>query len=115
MTRRASILALVLLLVTACTPTPSPPPAATAPPTAIPLTHVVVSYSEMSTSPLPLWTAIDNGLFARHGIEIEAQYIPSTTGVAGLLSGSTSVAFMGASDILAPVPHRPDLLILPYP
>ena len=104
--------ALALLVVTACAPAPPALPVATSPPTAIPLTHVVVSYSEMSTSPLPLWTAIDNGLFAKHGIEIESQYIPSTNGVAGLLSGSTSVAFMGGSDILGAVTDGADLVIL---
>src|SRR3979409_2222991 len=101
--------AVTLLVVAACTPAP-PGPLAT--PTAVPVAHVVVSYSEMSTSPLPLWTAVDNGLFAKHGIEIESIYIPSTTGVAGLLSGSTSVAFMGGSDILGAVTDGADLVIL---
>ncbi len=113
---------IALLIGTACS-SAAPLPVATsvpptsaplASPTAVPATHLVVSYSEMSTSPLPLWTAVDNGLFAKHGIDIESTYIPSTNGVAGLLSGSTSVAFMGGSDILGAVTDGADLVILAF-
>lgn len=113
--------ALALLVATACSPAPpavpvatSPPPTSAVPatPTASAVTHLVVSYSEMSTSPLPLWVAVDNGLFAKHGIDIQSQYIPSTNGVAGLLSGSVSVAFMGGSDILGAITGGADLVIL---
>jgi NitT/TauT family transport system substrate-binding protein len=76
------------------------------------MSHVVVSYSEMSTSPLPLWVGIDNGAFTRHGIDAEVTYIPSTTGVAGLLSGSTNVAFMGGSDILGAVTDGADFVVV---
>jgi NitT/TauT family transport system substrate-binding protein len=120
--------ALALLVVVGCSTAPPPatpvatppaaptslPPAATQPAAAA-ATHVVVSYSEMSVSPLPLWTAVDNGLFAKHGIDIESQYIPSTNGVAGLLSGSTNVAFMGGSDILGAITGGADLVILACP
>jgi NitT/TauT family transport system substrate-binding protein len=78
-------------------------------------THLVVSYSEMSASNLPMWTAIDNGYFAENGIEIDAQYIPSTTGVAGLLSGSTNVGFLGGSDILGAVTTGGDLVVVADP
>jgi NitT/TauT family transport system substrate-binding protein len=115
--------ALWLLAGAACAPALPPPPAPTAvltqgvapaatQPPAGPAAHLVVSYSEMSTSPLPLWTAVDNGLFAKHGIDIDSQYIPSTTGVPGLLSGSTNVAFLGGSDILGAVTSGADLVIL---
>jgi NADPH:quinone reductase-like Zn-dependent oxidoreductase/ABC-type nitrate/sulfonate/bicarbonate transport system substrate-binding protein len=78
-------------------------------------THVVVSYSEMSSSPLPLWTAIDNGYFAQNDISVDAQYIPSTSGVAGLLSGTTNIAFLGGSDILGAVTAGGDLVVLADP
>jgi NADPH:quinone reductase-like Zn-dependent oxidoreductase/ABC-type nitrate/sulfonate/bicarbonate transport system substrate-binding protein len=78
-------------------------------------THVVVSYSEMSASNLPLWTAMDNGYFAQNGIEVDAQYIPSTTGVAGLLSGSTDIGFLGGSDILGAVTTGGDLVVVADP
>ncbi|MBV9327574.1 MAG: ABC transporter substrate-binding protein [Chloroflexi bacterium] len=78
-------------------------------------THVLVSYSEMSSSPLPLWTAIDNGYFAQNDIQVDAQYIPSTSGVAGLLSGSTNIAFLGGSDILGAVTTGADLVVLADP
>ncbi|HEY2593892.1 MAG TPA: ABC transporter substrate-binding protein [Chloroflexota bacterium] len=77
--------------------------------------HVTVSYSEMSSSNLPMWTAIDNGYFAQNGIEVDAQYIPSTTGVAGLLSGSTNIAFLGGSDILGAVTTGGDLVVVADP
>jgi NitT/TauT family transport system substrate-binding protein len=73
---------------------------------------VVVSYSELSTSPLPLWTAVDNGIFAKHGIDVESTYIASTNGVAGLLSGSTNVAFIGGSDTLGAITDGADLVLV---
>jgi NitT/TauT family transport system substrate-binding protein len=69
----------------------------------------------MSSSPLPLWTALDNGLFAQNGIDLEVQFIPSTGGVAGLLAGNTNVAFLGGSDILGAVTDGADFVVLADP
>jgi ABC-type nitrate/sulfonate/bicarbonate transport system substrate-binding protein len=59
-----------------------------------------------------MWTAIDNGIFARHGLDLDAQYIPSTTGVASLLSGNTNIAFLGGSDILGAATQGADVVVL---
>ena len=92
------------VLVLACTPAASPArpaqPAASAPggapaPAAQPATSaappvlhkVSAAYSSLSGSQMPIYLAVENGLFAKHGLEVEATYIASgTTALQSLLA-----------------------------
>ena len=103
---RHTLCALLTLgvLALACTPAASParpaPPAAPAPggapaPAAQPATggappvlhKVAAAYSSLSGSQMPIYLAVENGLFAKHGLEVEATYIASgTTALQSLLA-----------------------------
>src|SRR3954451_20934398 len=76
---------LALVLVAACSGAPARAPAAVAPvasdgtgaagavaasPEPGPLPKVTISYSSISGTFLPLWIAVDEGLFAKHGLDV---------------------------------------------
>jgi NitT/TauT family transport system substrate-binding protein len=86
------VLLTLAVLALACTPAPSParpaqpaapapdgapaPAASTSPPV---LQKVSAAYSSLSGSQMPVYLAVENGLFAKHGLDVEATYIASGT------------------------------------
>jgi NitT/TauT family transport system substrate-binding protein len=62
-------------------------PAAASPPAMLP-DKIKIAYTALSGSQLPMYVADESGLFARHGVDVEALYIASgTTGMASLVAG----------------------------
>jgi NitT/TauT family transport system substrate-binding protein len=56
-----------------------------------------VAYSSISANTLPLWIALDQGLFAKHGIEVEAVYISGEPMLSqALIGGDIAAAQQGA-------------------
>jgi NitT/TauT family transport system substrate-binding protein len=71
-----------------------------------------VGYSEPVADVLPLWIAIDAGIFARHGLQVSSQQITSTNNVAALLSRQVPFAFVGGSEVLSAAAQGGDLSVL---
>ena len=117
--RHAVALCLMVWLVGVGCAAPAPAPsAAPAPqqstvvsPTAEPL-DIVVSYSNLSTDQWPVWIAYDEGLFTRHGLNVDLRLLESTTGVAALLAGESQAAIIGGSEIMAAAAEGADVAIV---
>ncbi len=60
--------------------------------------HLRVGYSAVDVSYLPVWFARDEGLFKKHGLDIELLYIPGgPTLIQALIAGELSAAASGGS------------------
>ncbi len=140
--RRRLLLAATLLLV-ACAPTAAPPTSPAAPPalapssppaapgvagspvaspkpvaspaSAGPLAKVVTSWNSASGDQVPLWVAKEAGLFQKHGLDVDVQYIASSSSMAALLAGQTQLAHVGGSEVLSAVAGGADLVVLAVP
>jgi NitT/TauT family transport system substrate-binding protein len=119
----ATMVALLVALVSACTPAaPASPPtlspaspavATKASPAA--LSKIVTSWNSASGDQVPLWVAKEAGYFNQAGIDADVQYIASTTSMAALLSGQTQFAHIGGSEVLSAVAGGADLVVLAVP
>lgn len=68
----------------------APPTVPTAPPAA---THLKVAYAALSGSSWPVWIAKDEGLYAAQGLDVELEYVPSsTTAMQAMLGGDLPLA-----------------------
>jgi NitT/TauT family transport system substrate-binding protein len=89
-----------------------------APPTPVPtqapatLTHLIVAYSNVSPTILPLWIAQQTGLFEKHGLDVDLQYVASATSVAALVSGQMQLATVGLSETLGAIAGGADLVVI---
>jgi NitT/TauT family transport system substrate-binding protein len=113
---------LLVVLAIGCTP-----PAATAPPPkptsapAPPLTKITASYSERVGNYMPLLLALEQGIFQKHGLDVELQLITGATGMSALLSGQVQIAQIGGSEVVSAQVGGSDLVlsgnlgsVLPY-
>ena len=111
---------MIVLIFAACTssapsasptlaPTPAPAVAPTAP---VAATNLIVSFSELTPINTAIWIAVDQGLFTKNGLNVDARYIESSLGVSALLSGEEQFASMGGSETLAAVLNGADLEVL---
>ena len=111
----------------AAKPTSAPTLAAAAQPTSAPaptpaaLTRITASYSERVGNYLVLWLALEQGLFKKHGLDVDLQLIPGANGMSALLSGQVQIAQVGASEVVSAVANGSDLVasgnlssVLPY-
>ena len=113
--------ALVLFMTVACAPPmPAPAAVATVAPNAAP-TKITASYSERVGNYTVLFVALDQGIFARHGLDVDLQLIPGSTGMSALLSGQVQIAQIGASEVISAEASGSDLVmsgnlgaVLPY-
>jgi NitT/TauT family transport system substrate-binding protein len=60
-----------------------------------------VSYSEVVADELPLWIALDSGLFKKHGLTVTLTSLSSSDGFPALVSGQTQLASIGASELVS--------------
>lgn len=97
-----------LLVLTACAPAVTPAP----PPTAVPLTHLTVAYSNVSATILPEWIAQNEGIFQKHGLDVDLQYAASATSVSALVSGQMQVATVGLSEVVGAIAGGADLVVV---
>jgi NitT/TauT family transport system substrate-binding protein len=89
-----------------------PPPAAAPSPTSVPLTHVIVAYSNISATITPLWIAKQTGIFEKHGLDVDLQYVASATSVAAVVSGQMQLATVGLSEVLGAIAGGADLVVV---
>jgi NitT/TauT family transport system substrate-binding protein len=136
---RPDVLAMVcvLVLLAACAQAAAPPPAAppsqpanaggTAStgasfsptsgiaPAPATLDKVRVAYASISITALPAWVAQDAGTFARNGLDVTLDYVPSgTTLIQNMVAGGTDFAFAGAEGaISAALAGAPLVIVAP--
>jgi NitT/TauT family transport system substrate-binding protein len=94
---------------TAPTSPPVAPTSALATPTAAPkseITSIKVTYGTQSASTTPLWLAVDQGLFKRHGLEAEASFGSSVVGAAAVVSGEAQFFLGEAASTFQAVAER---------
>jgi hypothetical protein len=101
--------ALALVAAAACAnpsppaPTTAPAAAATAAPPAAPsLTSIHATYSNLVATELPVWLAQDQGIFAKHGLDVDLRLADSGAGMPALLAGEVQ---MGLADLPILLPH----------
>lgn len=128
---RRAILGLVggLILIAACTsaaptitrgtPTLRPTSPAVAPMTPTsppaPADPVRVAYASISITALPAWVAQDTGTFAKYGLDVTLDYVPSgTTLIQNMVAGGTDFGFAGAeAAISATLSGAPLVIVAP--
>ncbi len=109
---KRSIALALTVLIAACggsTPAASTAPTASAAPTAAAATatpqpavaNMIVGYSEIYEGALPLWYALDKGIFTKNFLTVDARYTQSSTGVAALLANQIDVFMGGGSEVLS--------------
>src|SRR5260370_1931253 len=89
----------VAMLLAACSPA-AQPAVPTPAPTAVPTKKIGIAYSNLIADSLSLWVARESGIFARNGLDVDLQYIPSSNAFAALLAGHGHAASSGPSDVL---------------
>jgi NitT/TauT family transport system substrate-binding protein len=102
---------------TASAPEGSAPAAAQASAAPAPLPQkVVVSYSSVAGSFVPLWLAADQGLFAKYGLDAEVTYIGTgTTSMQSLIAGDVQyILTSGAEPAAAYVAGAPVQMIIAW-
>lgn len=98
-------------------PTAAPKPAApTVAPTvavaAAPMTKLVMSFSDRTTSDLALFLAKEQKLFDKQNLDVDLQFIASSTGIAALASDQTQFALIGGPESLGAVVGGADLVAI---
>jgi NitT/TauT family transport system substrate-binding protein len=80
---------------------PAAPPAAS--PAAVTPIRARYAYTAIAGSMAPMWVANDLGLYAKHGIEPELFYAPSTQTIQAVLAGETDFGFMSVRTLVEAV------------
>ena len=81
-------------------------------PTAPARTRVTAAYSNIAATVLPLWTAKETGVFDKHGLDVDLQYVASATAVPAVISGQMQMAEVGGSEVLGAIAGGADLVIV---
>ena len=108
MRRSPLVMFAVLLAVAACAPTPVAAPT----PTAVALKHLTVAYSNISATVIPELVAREAGLFEKHGLDVDLQYVASATSVSAVVAGQMQLATVGLSEVLGAIAGGADLVVI---
>ena len=85
--------------------------AAPAAPTAEPLFQMTVSY-DGTPNDMSLFLAKDQGIFAKHGLDVTLQQIAGPTAVSAVLSGQVQVGHSGGSEVIGAAVQGGDVKIV---
>jgi NitT/TauT family transport system substrate-binding protein len=110
-------LLLMVLVGGACAPAPANPPT-TAPAKPLTMTKLTIGHGAVTATDTPYWVAADQGIYAKHGFEIEDITLTGGSQVAqALASGSVPIAAGGLGALLDAKLSGVDLTIVgsPYP
>jgi len=77
-----------------------------------PATKLVVSWGTVAISNTPVWVAYKAGLFKKHGLDVDLQYVESTLQIPSLISGSVQIAQVGGTNVVSADIGGADLVIL---
>jgi len=61
---------------------------------------------------LPVWVALEAGIFKQNGLDVDLQYIESSKGIPALVSGQVQVADVGGSETMSAVAGGADLVTI---
>jgi ABC-type nitrate/sulfonate/bicarbonate transport system substrate-binding protein len=75
-------------------------------------TTIKVAFSNATPSQLPLWVAMDTGIFKQDGLEIDAQPINSSQILQALIGGQIDIAQVGGSEALNAAASGADLVVI---
>ena len=104
---RPALLPMLALLLAGCSPGTAPGvPAAdpSAPQAAVqgrPLEPLGVVYNNQSIGSTPLWLTVDNGLFAKQGLDVTLQFAQGTLAEQAIISGQYDVGNVSISAVLS--------------
>jgi NitT/TauT family transport system substrate-binding protein len=76
------------------------------------LAKLQVAYTSLSGMELPLWVAMDGGIFRQHGLDVSGVLLQESPAVASLLSGEVQIIQGGGGGTLASAAEGSDLEIL---
>jgi NitT/TauT family transport system substrate-binding protein len=97
-------------LVSACQPAAAPPPTTQDAPQ-----KLVVGYVALNATQLPAWVAKEQGIFEKNGIDVDLQYLPtSTSPTAAVLAGEIQVTIAAEQPIQASL-NGADLVYIAAP
>jgi NitT/TauT family transport system substrate-binding protein len=85
------------LSATACAPTPSSGSGGSGGGS----NKMTVSYSQVVADQLPIWIALDSGLFKKQGLDVTLRSLSGSDGFPALISGQTQMASIGASEMVS--------------
>src|SRR5689334_9078788 len=103
----AGVLAALAVVTSACAPAL---PAAAPTPS---LTPLAVGYSNISTDDTASYVGVDEGIFRKHGLDVNAQLVAGgSTTTAALLSGQIQIAQNGGSETLSAAANGADLVVV---
>lgn len=108
----ATVIAVAAAVLTTLAAACSTPAAAVPTPSAVAETKLVVAYSSTDISMLPVWYAIDEGLFKKSGLTIDLQFVASSNSVSALLSHDADIAHVGGSGVLSAAVNGADLVMV---
>jgi len=103
---------------------PSAPSAAPAPPSdaasggpratiQVPPTRVRAAYTVVTGSVVPIWLAMDSGLWQKHGLDVDLTLISGTpTAMAALMAGEIDYSTGAAEAVLAVQAQNPDVVAI---
>src|SRR5437899_3197317 len=75
-------------------------------------TRMIASYSSIAPTVNMIWVTKDAGLFDKHGLDVDLQYIASATSVPALISGQVNIAAVGCSEIMSAIASGADLVMV---
>ena len=90
-------------------------PAAAAPasaPASGALTPLHVTFTSFNGAEIPLWVAMDSGIFRKHGLDVSALLLQESPAVASMMSGEVQVIQGGGAGTIASAAGGSDLTIL---
>jgi NitT/TauT family transport system substrate-binding protein len=86
--------------------------ASVAAPTAPPLTRVRIAYAEPTPGQAPTWLAYHDGIFARHGLDVDLSFVASAQTVPAVIGGDIDVALGGGYAAMSARLAGSDLVII---
>jgi ABC-type nitrate/sulfonate/bicarbonate transport system substrate-binding protein len=108
-----SVLLALVLAIAGCAPASGPPPApaptsATGPasgavpaPSPVALRPVRMAYAFVATAALPMWIALDQGIYQRYGLDVQSTLLQSSAQVApAMASGEIDVALTAEAGVV---------------
>src|SRR5437016_10524030 len=75
-------------------------------------TQLRVAYSSISGTAVVTWLAVDIGLFAKNGLDVELIYVAGSQAMQSLLSGTTPIGIQGIEPVFRVNAHGADTVMI---
>ena len=77
-----------------------------------PLTKIVVSWGTLEPTNTPLWLAVDEGVFKKHGLDVDLRFVGSALQIPAMLSGDVQIAMVGGPEVASADAGGADLVMV---